>query len=150
MPALPQVLFGSSPIASCRQPYAVVRYLAEASWPRVQDTLRLHTQLEQQLQQLQHADQHEQHGTAGACASAKSSSDGGIGSSDVTAALLAGGTDSRWSPWLLCEALAAKRHWVLQRSGRLDTYRAANWLLRGALAGQHGLGLAFMPPRTDA
>jgi len=149
MPALPQVLFGSSPIASCRQPYAVVRYLAEASWPRVQHTLRLHTHLEQ-LQQPLHAEQHEQHGTTGACASADSSGGGGGGSSDVTAALLAGSTDSRWSPWLLCEALAAKRHWVLQRSGRLDTYRAANWLLRGALAGQHGLGLAFLPPRTDA
>lgn len=92
-----QVLFGSSPIASCRQPYAVVRYLAEASWPRLQDAL----------------------GLPGA----------------------AGGT-----PFSLCEALATKRHWVLPRSGRLDTYRAANWLMRAALGGTHGIRLAFMPP----
>ncbi|KAF6258729.1 hypothetical protein COO60DRAFT_1638949 [Scenedesmus sp. NREL 46B-D3] len=51
-----------------------------------------------------------------------------------------------WSPWLLCEALAEKRHWVLPRSGRLDTYRAATWLLRAALGRQQGMGLAFLPP----
>jgi hypothetical protein len=33
-----------------------------------------------------------------------------------------GGSDG-WSPWMLCEALAEKRHWVLPHSGRLDTYR---------------------------
>lgn len=39
--APPQVLFGSYPIARCRDPYAVVRYLAERVWPRLNVTLGL-------------------------------------------------------------------------------------------------------------
>lgn len=149
-----QVLFGSSPIASCREPYAVVRYLAEASWPRLQDILKLHAHLssspaqhnspqdpgeevQHQLDMVQQQEQQQQ---------ARSSDSNDTAAAGAAAAVLRGGTDSSWSPWSLCEALAAKRHWVLPRSGRLDTYRAANWLLRAALAGQEGVGLAFLPP----
>lgn len=158
---MPQVLLGSSPIASCRQPYAVVRYLAEASWPRLQDRLNLCPHLstvqEQQQQpslmagsahtslpdeQQQPVQPNVQVVSLQAPHSSSSSAD-----SRLAAAVLQGGTDSSgWSPWTLCEALAVKRHWVLPRSGRLDTYRAANWLLRAALAGQNGVGLAFLPP----
>lgn len=160
---MPQVLFGSSPIASCRQPYAVVRYLAESSWPRLQDRLNLSPHLstvqEQQQQQqaaelkqadLLHAsfsDEQQQHVQVGSVQAPPSSSSSSVDSSRLAAAVLQGGTDSSgWSPWTLCEALAVKRHWVLPRSGRLDTYRAANCLLRAALAGQNGIGLAFLPP----
>lgn len=170
--ALLQVLFGSSAIASCRQPYAVVRYLAQASWPRLQDQLKLHAHLatEQQQQQQQHASDltdhtqpgaqhlqqqkaHQQHHTEGNSDKVVPSSDSTKGKDEAinVAAVLEDGTDSDgWSPWTLCEALAVKRHWVLPRSGRLDTYRAANWLLRAALAGQHGIGLAFLPPCDSA
>eukprot|EP00775_Hariotina_reticulata_P010086 gene10086-10241_t len=51
--------------------------------------------------------------------------------------------------YLAAATLAIKRHWQLPRSGRLDTYRAANWLLRAALAGRQGLGLAFLPPAEN-
>jgi hypothetical protein len=55
----------------------------------------------------------------------------------------------RWSPLALCEAYAAKHNWRSRRGGRLDTYRAANWMLRSALAGSAGLGLAFLPPAEE-
>lgn len=122
-----QVLFGSYPIASCRQPYAVVRYLAEASWPRI------HTKLG--LKKIPDNSDKAAAAFEGGLATAASSSSGETFS------------DS-WSPFELCEALAEKRRWVLPRSGRLDTYRAANWLLRAALGGREGLGLAFMPPNA--
>jgi hypothetical protein len=154
----------------------VVRYLAEASWPRVQDTLRLQLvpdtpqatlPLGGEGGQQQHANaaeallhlQQQQAQDPGSLADNSSSGSGmahdsSSGDSNPTAAqaaaaagVLAGGPDNGgWSPWVLCEALATKRHWVLPRSGRLDTYRAANWLLRAALAGQQGTGLAFLPP----
>uniref|UniRef100_A0A383VR41 Guanine nucleotide-binding protein-like 1 n=1 Tax=Tetradesmus obliquus TaxID=3088 RepID=A0A383VR41_TETOB len=138
-----QVLFGSYPIASCRQPYAVVRYLASASWPRLQQRLALSKpgepqQQQQQQQQLEVA----VHEDANASVSQAATNTTGSGSSSV---IVQGSADG-WSPWMLCEALAEKRHWVLPRSGRLDTYRAANWLLRAALGGQQGMGLAFLPP----
>lgn len=138
-----QVLYGSSPIASCRQPYAVVRYLAEASWPRVHTLLRL-----QQPDTMQQEEQKQQAQEPGAGISKSSNSSSSTASAAAgSAAVLDGGTDSSgWSPYSLCEALAAKRHFISPRSGRLDTYRAANWLLRAALAGQHDLGLAFLPP----
>jgi hypothetical protein len=139
-----QVLFGSYPIASCRQPYAVVRYLAAASWPRLQHKLALakpgeqhhHQQQQQQQrdacdvegqrQQLEvevHQVQQQQQqslkardvGSTGQIPAAPSSSSSGD-------EVLQGGSDG-WSPWMLCEALAEKRHWVLPRCGRLDTYR---------------------------
>lgn len=46
----------------------------------------------------------------------------------------------------LCEAYAARHSWRLKSGGRLDTYRAANWILRSALAGKNGVNLAFLPP----
>lgn len=148
-----QVLFGSYPIASCREPYAVLRYLASASCPRIHTKLGLRQpghQPEQQQQQLDEPGQLErqQH------AAAHSSNNGGGGDVEIADAVqpAAAGRqadayeDASWSPWALCEALCQKRRWVLPRSGRLDTYRAANWMLRAALGGQQGLGLAFMPP----
>lgn len=112
-----QVLFGSYPIASCRQPYAVVRYLASASWPRLQQRLALSKPGEPQQQQQQLEVQvHEDANDSESHTAVNNSSSG---SSSVVAQ---GGADG-WSPWMLCEALAEKRHWVLPRSGRLDTYR---------------------------
>jgi hypothetical protein len=58
-----------------------------------------------------------QGGSAGRIQAAPSSS-----SSSSGVEVLQGSSDG-WSPWMLCEALAEKRHWVLPRSGRLDTYR---------------------------
>jgi hypothetical protein len=138
--AVVQVLFGSYPIASCRQPYAVVRYLASASWPRLQHKLALSMpgqQQQQQQQQQEHMlEELVQHKAAVGTADVTSSSNdvalqGGSGgtnssssssSSSSSDVALQGGSDG-WSPWMLCEALAEKRHWVLPRSGRLDTYR---------------------------
>ncbi|WIA13963.1 hypothetical protein OEZ85_002531 [Tetradesmus obliquus] len=137
-----QVLFGSYPIASCRQPYAVVRYLASASWPRLQQRLALSKPGEPQQQQQQQQLEVQVHEDANDSESHTAVNNSSSGSSSV---VVQGGADG-WSPWMLCEALAEKRHWVLPRSGRLDTYRAANWLLRAALGGQQGMGLAFLPP----
>jgi hypothetical protein len=39
--AIPQVLYGSYPIARCRDPYAVIRYLAAHAWPRLHLALGL-------------------------------------------------------------------------------------------------------------
>lgn len=36
-----QVLYGSYPIAHCRDPYAVIRYLAQHMWPRLHTVLGL-------------------------------------------------------------------------------------------------------------
>ena len=49
-----------------------------------------------------------------------------------------------WSPYALCEALAVKRSF-LTRGGRPDVFRAANRILRDALAGKP-IRLAFVPP----
>jgi ribosome biogenesis GTPase A len=46
----------------------------------------------------------------------------------------------------LCEAFAARKGWRLRKGGRLDVYRAANWILRAALSGRSGVSLAFLPP----
>ena len=51
-----------------------------------------------------------------------------------------------WSPYGICEALAHKNKWRNARGGRLDVFRAANWLLRAALRGQIGLSAAYWPP----
>ena len=44
----------------------------------------------------------------------------------------------------VCESFAAKHNWR-SKHGRLDIYRAANWILRSALAGR-GVDLFFLPP----
>ncbi|KXZ49319.1 hypothetical protein GPECTOR_22g913 [Gonium pectorale] len=107
-----QVLFGSYPIARCRDPYAVVRYLAERIWPRLHVTLGLKPVREA--------------GNAGTQAESWG--------------------DEDWTPLALCEALAARHNWRSRRGGRLDVYRAANWVLRSALAGRSGVDVAFLPP----
>lgn len=58
--------------------------------------------------------------------------------------------DEDWTPLALCEAVAAKHSWRSRRGGRLDTYRAANWVLRAALAGRGGVSVAFLPPAEGA
>lgn len=45
----------------------------------------------------------------------------------------------------LCEAFAARKSWKSRRGGRLDAYRAANAILRMALAGRPVV-LAFYTP----
>lgn len=213
-----QVLFGSFPIAHCRDPYSVVRYLAERIWPRLHTLLRLkpvaredeaparsgqvhgaaasrgwavasyggaaasrggaaasgggapalragavhaHTAggvVEAGGQgkggggppgiregQLVKGDLHSQ-GAGGEAGRARG---GGIGGGWGVAGELRGGDGGGgdgWSPLGLCEALAARHNWCSRRGGRPDVYRAANWLLRGALAGREGLVLAFLPP----
>lgn len=52
-----------------------------------------------------------------------------------------------WSAWDICESLAQKLHFMT-RKGTFDTYRAANALLRDALAGV--VVLAFDPPRLPS
>lgn len=66
----------------------------------------------------------------------------------ATAASDPAGVDGRdlWSPLGLCEALAHRNKWKNKRGGRLDIFRAANWILRAALRGQQGIGIAFWPP----
>lgn len=49
-----------------------------------------------------------------------------------------------WSPYAICEALALKRSF-LTRGGGPDVSRAANRILRDALAGKN-IRLAFVPP----
>lgn len=51
--------------------------------------------------------------------------------------------DYPWSAWDICESYAQKLHYMT-RKGTFDTYRAANALLRDALAGV--VVLAFDPP----
>ncbi|KAI8470242.1 MAG: hypothetical protein J3K34DRAFT_458942 [Monoraphidium minutum] len=112
------VLFGSFPIAHCRDPYSVLRYLAEHIWPRLQDALALKLPRPEG------------------------------GGSDGGPEPHSGGGE--WTPLALCEALAGRHNWRSRRGGRPDVYRAANWLLRGALAGRPGLVLAFLPPAAGA
>jgi ribosome biogenesis GTPase A len=131
-----QVLFGSFPIAQCRDPYGVVRYLAERLWPRAHAALR--------LQPLREEDDDE------AAVLGGGGGGGGGGASGATAAGAASSSSSSppyaWTPLRLCNALAAQRRWRGRRGGRLDTYRAANTILRAALAGRMGMALAFWPP----
>jgi len=127
-----QVVFGSFPIAQCRDPYGVVRYVAERLWPRAEEALR--------LAPLREEDDDEAGllGAAGAAAGARGG-DGGAGENGAAAPYA-------WTPLRLCNALAAQRRWRGRRGGRLDTYRAANTILRAALAGRMGMSLAFLPP----
>jgi hypothetical protein len=88
----------------------VVRYLAERLWPRLHERLGL---------RAPPADSE----------SAEHAAAAGVSPADEWA-------DERWSPLALCEVVAAKHNWRSRRGGRLDVYRAANWLLRAALAGR--------------
>lgn len=50
-----------------------------------------------------------------------------------------------WSALKICENFADKRNWRLKK-GKLDIYRAANYILRLALAGKEDVCLVFWPP----
>ena len=101
-----QLLCGNHPIAQAREPFATVRYLAEAG---------VHPPLPSAY---------------------------GLSLGDVSehSSRVAG----QWSPYALCEALAVKRSF-LTRGGGADVFRAANRILRDALAGKN-IRLAFVPP----
>ena len=164
------MLYGSYPIAHCRSPYKVVQYLAERSWPPLQVALGLgagisvDNMLPDDLayadpssaagtssgqQQHQKRQEHQEGGMdegklqvaeGVACMAANQH-----GWHAATAADEAG-VAATWTAMSLCEGLAKRRQWCNRRGGRLDTYRAANWILRGALAGGKGIGLCFLPP----
>jgi hypothetical protein len=140
-----QVLFGSFPIAHCRNPYAVVRYLAERVWPRLQDALRLKPREQQGEGGTEGSAGRgvESAGTQRGATAEQATRERGDGGGGGRVGAGAGGG---WSPLALCEALAHRHNWRSRRGGRPDVYRAANWLLRGALAGRPGLVLAFLPP----
>ncbi|KAL3870571.1 hypothetical protein ACJMK2_038622 [Sinanodonta woodiana] len=52
--------------------------------------------------------------------------------------------DTEWSATDICDAWAKKRGFVTAKAARLDTYRAANYILRMAVDGR--LCLCFRPP----
>jgi len=106
-----QVLFGCYRIASVRDPFPVIKFLAERHSPRLTVALEL----------------------------AKAGAD----RSSLPAASRLGGEE--WSAAEVCEAVAEQRGWT-KKGGALDAYRAANWLMRQALAGRSGVSLAFLPP----
>ncbi|GAX80266.1 hypothetical protein CEUSTIGMA_g7704.t1 [Chlamydomonas eustigma] len=58
--------------------------------------------------------------------------------------------EEAWSTAELLEAVAAHKNWRSRRGGRLDVYRAANWVLRNALAGRPDTCLAFLPPQNTS
>lgn len=66
--------------------------------------------------------------------------------SDATRDVSTGG--STWSPYGVAEALAVKMNFLSARGGRPDASRAANRILRDALAGKSVL-LAFRPPPDE-
>lgn len=83
-----QILMGSFPTSQVREPYTVVKYLAQRiDLPKI---LKI---------------QHQQN-------------------------------DDAWSAMDICDSWAAKRHYMTARTGKFDTYRAANSLLRMALEGK--------------
>ncbi|GMH41120.1 hypothetical protein BSKO_09030 [Bryopsis sp. KO-2023] len=115
-----QVLFGSFPIARCRDPYCVVRYLGERIWPRLHNILNISKD-------------------SATSKSLSRSSEAGPSPLD---------NDIEWTAYELCETFASKKNWYTTRGGRLDVYRAANFILRGALAGSGSIRLAFWPPES--
>lgn len=162
-PPLPQVLFGSYPIARVRDPYAVVQYLAEHVRPPLQETLGLappaggepDSQPAGGMTEPGSSAGRGQRAQQGAGASGASSAAGAAGvagAGGASSARSAGsGEDAttggaQWSAHSLCEAFAAKHSWRTSQGGRLDVYRAANWILRNALGGRNGIVLAFLPP----
>ena len=108
-----QILFGSFPIARCRDPYSVVEYLAVRIWPRLHLALGLK----------------KVKGDEEPAASSTASAEG----------------EEAWSVQEILDSVAEKRGWK-SKQGRLDMYRAANWILRQALAGREPCSLAFLPP----
>lgn len=109
-----QVLAGLYPVAQLRRPYAAVAFLA--TYAPLVATLRLE----------------------GAAAAARAYN----GEDEPPAG--GGGQAECWTAMRICEAYALKRGYFTAKAARLDTYRAANALLRLGLAG--GVVLATVPP----
>jgi hypothetical protein len=106
-----------------RDPYAVVRYLAEHVRPPLNEVLGLGPA----PPPAEEDETHRYGGGRSGCAAPPAPA---------------------WSAQALCDAFAARHSWRTRAGGRLDTYRAANWILRAALAGTGGVRLAFLPPDT--
>ena len=153
-----QVLFGSYPIARCRDPYAVVAYLAERIWPRLHAALGLSRAMLDQDEcggvggvggmgriggRTPGSQQHPELG--GRVHAAGPAITAGTGLCDPASASEQP-EEEVWSTEELLSALAHKKNWR-SRKGRLDLYRAANWVLRSALAGRPNTCLGFLPPR---
>ncbi len=105
-----------------REPYTVVRYLAERCWPALPDALKLHDIARKYKDDLECMVEY-----------------------NLDQDLL----DSKpsWSPYSLCSAFAIKEGFFIKgKGGRPDTYRAANRLLRDALNGRGALRIQFYPP----
>ncbi len=106
-----------------REPYAVIRYLAERCWPALPDALKLHDIARKHKDDLQYMVEYHL--------------------DDV----LGGGSETLWSPYSLCYAFAIKEGFFTKgKGGRPDTHRAANRLLRDALNGRGALRIQFYPP----
>ncbi|GAB0489635.1 hypothetical protein MMPV_000860 [Pyropia vietnamensis] len=110
-----QVLAGLYPIAQLRRPYAAVAFLA--TYAPLVATLRLE-------------------GSAAAVRAYNGEDDEPPGGGDRPAEV--------WTAMRICEAYALQRGYFTAKAARLDTYRAANALLRLGLAG--GVVLATVPP----
>lgn len=130
---------GQYPIAQVREPLAVVRYLAEHSYPRLHHAYRLrlpachgsgdspdHHHHRQEASNRGHDPPGPPHGGSGSEAR----------------------EEEGWSPYLLAESLALQLGYHTKgRGGRADVARAANRMLRDALVGRGpGRGLVFYPP----
>jgi hypothetical protein len=113
-----QIIFGSYPIAQVRDPFTVVRFVAEHCWPR------LHVSLKLKNIAFKHHDDMEA----------------------IMGQQLDKGDDMVWSPYTICHAFAIREGFhVKGRGGRPDVFRAANRILRDALNGR-GAYIAFYPP----
>jgi hypothetical protein len=135
VPAGLQVLLGSVPISQLREPYSALRYWAERVQPRIHrayaiDSARLMEEV-------------------GVEPSVAAQQDATM---EQRAAAAAGGPtrcyepeqEGGWSPFALAEAWAYKKQYR-SKGGRPDVPRAANQLLREAMAGMK-LPMWFVPP----
>ncbi len=112
----------SLPRNKVREPFTVVRYLAERCWPALPDALKLHDIARRYKDDLQCMVEY-----------------------DLDQDLLDSKTS--WSPYSLCSAFAIKGGFFIKgKGGRPDTFRAANRLLRDALNGRGALRIQFYPP----
>ncbi|XP_019849904.1 PREDICTED: guanine nucleotide-binding protein-like 1 isoform X1 [Amphimedon queenslandica] len=111
-----QILSGIYPIAQVKEPYTSIGYLAERV-PLVE------------LLQLSHPEEEkmEEGDTVGGAIATVSSE-----------------SSLNWTAWNICDAWAEKKQYFTARAARLDTYRAANHLLR--LASDGRVCMFFMPP----
>eukprot|EP00798_Chlamydomonas_sp_ICE-L_P028310 gene28310-31421_t len=145
-----QVLFGSFPIAHVRDPYSVVEYLAGRVWPRLQVSLNLKKVVDEDEYNQPKA-QTTKESSDGTCGPASAEDE--PWSVEVMAPVVQQQQKKKKKKKMnpeLCEAYAHKKNWRSRRGGRLDVFRAANWILRTALAGKYGMNLTFLPPLPDA